>query len=309
MSPSSALPVRIVYRSKKISIPLLAAMEAADAWARAGLDVQRLEYVSGATGSDPLLIDGEIDFIFGSHISPYIHRANGIPIVYLGQTVNWATDVLVTREPITDLAQLRGKLLAEESAHEGSHPWGNHKLYLQRGGVDLSEVDFVGAKQQGDGRRAYEMVADGDAEATIIMPPNDVVAEELGLVVTRLPFLPMVHATTLTTMWSTRTERPDLCLAVIRAVREGIRFFKREEDAMMGIMESQVSGQLGVQNERALRGLYDITSRLLDERLYPTPAAVANAYRIAVLKDPSIQGRVNPMELWDNHLLRRADAG
>src|SRR5574341_2021054 len=114
-------PGRIVYRSRKISLPLLAAMEAADAWEKAGLDVRRLDYVSGASQSDPLLIGGDIDFVFGSHISPYSHLANNIPIVCLGQTVNWATDILVTRSPIIDMTALRGKVLAEDSVDLNNH--------------------------------------------------------------------------------------------------------------------------------------------------------------------------------------------
>lgn len=303
------LPVKIVYRSKKISIPLLAAIEATDGWAKAGLDVQKLDYVGGAAESDPMLFGGEVDFIFGSHISPYIHRANGKPIVYLGQSVNWATDSLVTRAPITSMAELRGKTMAESKTKVASHPWGNHKLYLQRGGVDLSEIGFVGTDGDERKRRPYELVADGVADGAIVMPPDAMAAEDAGLVVTPLPFLPMVQATTITTLWDTRTERADTCRAVIRAVREGIRYFKQEEAAMRKLMEGSIGDQLGITDERILRGLYDINRLILDETLYPRVEAIANAYRIAVLRDPTIQDKVNPMELWDIDLLREADAG
>ena len=300
--------VRIVYRSKKISIPLLAAIEAADGWEKGGLEVNRLDYVSGAGQSDPMLFGGEVDFIFGSHISPYIHKANGKPIVYLGQSVNWTTDELVTREPITDLTQLRGKVIAEAKTKTFAHPWGNHKLYLRRGGVDLSEVTFVGADEFDGKHTTYELVADGKADAAFITPPNDLLARDLGLVVTPLPFLPMVQATTLTTMWDTRINRPEVCLGVITAVREGIKFFKYERDRMFKLLEGEVGDQLGITDERLLRRLYELNCQLLDERLYPTTAAISNAYRIATLNDPTIQDRVNPLELWDVDLLRQADS-
>lgn len=307
MSPN---PVKIVYRSKAISIPLLAAIEAADGWEKAGLDVTRLDYVSGAAQSDPMLIGGEVDFLFGSHISPYIHRANGVPMVYLGQSVNWTADRLVTREPIADLTALRGKVLAESKVAINSHPWGNHKLYLQRGGVDLTEVGFIGSDMDERHRTPYELVADGSADAAIVMPPDDLLAEDLGLVVQDLPYLPMVQATTLTTMWETRQLRPEVCRGVIRAVREGILFYKYQQEAMQKLMETEVGPQLGISDERILRGLYEVNRRLLDERLYPTPEAISNAYRIAVLQDPTIQAKVNPMELWDIDLLRaEQDAG
>jgi ABC-type nitrate/sulfonate/bicarbonate transport system substrate-binding protein len=297
-------PVKIVYRSKKISIPLLAAMEASNAWGDAGLEVERLDYVSGAAKSDPMLHDGEVDFIFGSHISPYIHRANGVPMVYLGQSVNWTTDHLVTREPVADLASLRGKVFAEEKVKQSSHPWGNHKLYLQRGGIDLTEVDFVGADSDERGRKAWQLVADGVADAALVMPPNDTLAREAGLVVTNLAFLPMVQATTLTTMLDTRRNRPELCLQVIQAVRQGISFYKNEPEKMMALMETEVADALDVHSDLALRTLYENNRMLLQEDLYPRAEAILNAYRIAVLQDPTIQQKVNPLELWDLSLLR-----
>lgn len=299
------MPVKIVYRSKKISIPLLAAMKASGAWQAAGLEVERLDYVSGAAKSDPMLINGEVDFIFGSHISPYIHRANGVPIVYLGQSVNWATDHLVTRSPIADLTALRGAVLAEEKTKTTSHPWGNHKLYLQRGGVDLTEVDFIGADADDKGRKPIHLVADGLAEAAIVMPPNDTLAKELGLFVTKLPFLPMVQATTLTTMLNTRQNKPELCLAVIQAVRAGVVFYKNETKKMMKLMETEVADELEVHSDQALLSLYDNNKMLLQEDLFPRAEAISNAYRIAVLQDPSIQAKVNPLELWDLSLLQK----
>ena len=94
------LPLRLVYRSRPIQYPLIAAMNACDAWERAGIDLQSVTYVAGAARSDPMLVRGECDFIFGSHISPYLHRFHGQPFVYLGQCVNWVNDVLVSREPL-----------------------------------------------------------------------------------------------------------------------------------------------------------------------------------------------------------------
>jgi hypothetical protein len=302
------IPVKVVYRSKGIQMPLMAAMEASNAWDKAGLDLQSLQFVSGAAQSDPKLMSGECDFIFGSHISPYIHRANGSPWVYIGQTVNWCDDVLVTREPVHDLTWLRGKTIAERNTKLSNHPYGNHKVYLRRAGVDLTEVGWVGADDQGKMSPTHEMVAEGLADAAFIGYPDDIEARELGLHVLQVPWLPMVLATSLTTMWPTTQERPDLCRGIIRAVREGIRFFKEEETTMMKILETDVGPKLGIQSEEVLRGLWERNCQLLDERLYPKPEAVQNAYRIAELGQPDLGKKVNPMELWDVHFLRETEA-
>ena len=301
------MPVRVCYRSKAIQYPLVAAMEETDAWGKAGLDLQYLTFVSGAPQSDPMLINGDVDFIFGSHISPYLHKANGIPMVYLGQTVNWCDDVLVTRDPLPDIRLLRGKTLVERTIERLNHPFGNHKVYLQRGGIDLTEVDWVGSKDAGLEGRPYQLVADGKADATFLSPPDDVPARELGLHITPLPWLPMVQATTLTTMWETTQKRAELCKAIIRAVRMGITYFKSEKAGMWKVMETKVGPELEITSDSVLQSLWERNCELLDWRLYPRAEAIMNAYRIAVMQDPAVQEQVNPMELWDVHFLREAD--
>jgi ABC-type nitrate/sulfonate/bicarbonate transport system substrate-binding protein len=302
--------VRIVYRSQKITIPLLAAIEAADGWEQEGLIVDRLDYVSGAAESDPMLITGDVDFIFGSHISPYIHRANGVPMVCLGQTVNFMADALVTREPVFELGDLRGGVFAELKT-KNSHPWRNHQLYLMRAGVDLTEVSFVQANDHianGHRRTPYELVADGLADAAIVMPPSDVRARQMGLTVQPLPLLPMVQATTLTTMWDVRHNRAEMCRRVIRAVRRGVRYFTEQPAAMLTLLDS-LGEQIGEVDKVALQRIFEINCQLLEPSLYPTVEAIENAFRLAVLQEPSIQGKVNPLELWDTDLLREVDAG
>src|SRR6266545_2850307 len=108
------IPLKLVYRSRNIQYPLITAMKACGAWERAGIDLQSVKFVSGAAQSDPMLMNGECDFIFGSHITPYLHRFHGQPFVYLGQTVNWTDDVLVSREPISSPKDLENKRLAED---------------------------------------------------------------------------------------------------------------------------------------------------------------------------------------------------
>src|SRR5436190_1135471 len=213
-----SLPLNLVYRSRPIQYPLIAAMNACDAWERAGLDLQSVAYVAGADKSDPMLVRGECDFIFGSHISPYLHRFHGQPFVYLGQCVNWVNDVLVSREP-----------------------------------------------------------------------------------------LPMVQATTLTTLWPTLEGRRDLCEAVIKAVLMGVAFIKTQPEPMREVMERDVAAELQIEDPRVLRHLQTENQAILEPRLYPRPDAIANAFELAVMEEPAIRDALNPMSLWDIHLLRSVE--
>jgi hypothetical protein len=95
-----------------------------------------------------------------------------------------------------------------------------------------------------------------------------------------------------------------LCIAVINAVKQGILFYKNETAKMMKLMETKVAEALGVTSDSALANLYRNNKMLLQEDLVPRAEAILNAYRIAVLRDPTIQSKVNPLQLWDLSLLR-----
>jgi hypothetical protein len=299
------IPLKLVYRSRPIQYPLLAAMKACKAWERAGIELKSMIFVSGAAESDPMLIKGECDFIFGSHISPYIHRYHGKPFVYLGSTVNWVDDVLVSQEPIRSLKDLEGKSLSENEKvtpdrHHGTHPGGNHLLYLRREGADSHKIKFVPSNR----RKQYLDVVEGKAYAAFASLPDDEEARRKGLHVLPLAPLPMVLATTLTTLWPITEARRDLCEAVIKAVLMGVHFIKTKKDEMWKVMQEDVAVELKIGEPRILEYLHAHNFSILEPRLYPTTDAIKNAFELAIMEEPEIVNHLNPTSLWDLHFLR-----
>ncbi len=303
-----AIPLNLVYRSRAVQYPFLAAIKACDGWERAGIDLKSITFVSGAANSDPMLIKGECDFIFGSHISPYIHRMNGHPFVYLGQTVNWIDDVIVSKEPISDPRQLQGKRFvevagADANRHHGHHPAGNHLLYLQREGVDPHSLTFVAATT----KEQWQDVAEGKGDFCFSGPPDDEDAAAAGLHVFPLAPLAMVNASTMTTLWPTYLQRPDLCEGVLKASMMGIHYIKTEPDGFWKLMQQDVAAELKIKDERSLKHLYNYCRSILEPRLYPVAEAVTNAFKLAIMEEPAIEQKLNPMSLWDIHLLRQIE--
>lgn len=299
------MPLRLVYRSRPIQYPLLAAMKACKAWERAGIELKSLEYVSGAARSDPMLVRGECDFIFGSHISPYLHRFHGQPFVYLGQTVNWVDDVLVSKVPLKSIKDLEGKTLSESpkataDRHNGSHPVGNHLLYLRREGVDARRIIFYPSKA----RKYYTDVIEGLADAAFASPPDDEEARRAGLHVLTLEPLPMVIASTMTTLWPIVEKNRDLCVAVLKAVIMGVHFIKTKPDEMWKVMQNDVAAELKIQDPNVLEYLHKKNLSVLEPRLYANAESIKNAFELAVMEEPAIAKGLNPMSLWDFHLLR-----
>jgi len=300
-----SLPLKLVYRSRPIQYPLLAAMKACKAWERAGIDLKSLEYVSGAAQSDPMLARGECDFIFGSHISPYLHRFHGQPFVYLGQTVNWVDDVLVSKVPLKSIKDLEGKTLSESpkasaDRHLGSHPAGNHLLYLRREGVDAHKIIFYPSKA----RKHYSDVIEGLADAAFASPPDDEEARRAGLHVLTLEPLPMVIASTMTTLWPIVEKNRDLCVAVLKAVIMGVHFIKTKPDEMWKVMQNDVAAELKIQDPNVLEYLHKKNLSVLEPRLYANAESIKNAFELAVMEEPAIAKGLNPTSLWDFHFLR-----
>ncbi len=303
-----AIPLNLVYRSRAVQYPLLTAIQTCDGWARAGIELKSLKFVSGAANSDPMLINGECDFIFGSHISPYIHRMNGHPFVYLGQTVNWTDDVIVSREPIKSMKELEGKRFVERAGttadrHHGNHPGGNHLLYLRREGLDPHKLSFVAATS----REYWRDVAEGRGDFTFSGAPEDEDARAAGLHIFPLAPLPMVNGSTMTTLWPLLQNRRDLCEGVIKATLMGIHFIKTEPEKMWKLMQDDVAVELNITDERSLKHLYNYCRSILEPRMYPLAAAVENAFELAIMEEPSIATKLNPMSLWDIHLLREIE--
>jgi hypothetical protein len=89
-------------------LPLWEILDKAGFWKQVGIKVN-FEYCDSSSEAEAALFSGKIDLISGNHISPYALVAQGKPIVALASPTNGVTDRLVSREPISSLAQIRGK--------------------------------------------------------------------------------------------------------------------------------------------------------------------------------------------------------
>jgi hypothetical protein len=84
----------------------------------------------------------------------------------------------------------------------------------------------------------------------------------------------------------------------------GVSFIKTQPGAMWEVMEQDVAKELKIDSPRVLRHLHLENQSILEPRLYPRADAVANAFELAVMEEPEIRDKLNPMSLWDIHLLR-----
>ena len=115
----------------------------------------------------------------------------------------------------------------------------------------------------------------------------------------------MILFTNITSSSTFVAKQPDLVQRFLKGIIEGIHYFKTHPSETTAIIKEMYDNE-GVLDDKAAAVVYQDLSRLLEPKLYPTMAAIANVYEEAIRQDKDA-ALVNPMELWDLHHLRQID--
>ena len=107
MSRHETMEIRGFYRSHS-HLPIWEVMEKAGIWEKNGLKVS-FEFCNSSEAAEKALFNGEVDFVSGNHISPYLLVKRGKPIVCLTSPSNTTNDKLVANFPVRTLTELRGR--------------------------------------------------------------------------------------------------------------------------------------------------------------------------------------------------------
>src|SRR5262245_58117813 len=316
----------------KISFPyrapthlnLLHVISGSGAWAKQGLDVN-YDFQIKSADAHRAIETGEVEFVGGNHISTYGHRARGDKWVYLGQTLNSVHPKLVVRpgSGINGIADLRGKRVGTIGHHPGLNDW----LLLKQRGLDLDRDDYELVKEikgvvtpdyasQVSGEEAEKLkkltrkplwtwVRDGDVDAALLLAPAHLFAENAGLKVIDIEPLPMIWYTTISSGLPFVQRHPDIVERFLKGIIEGIHFFKTHPEQSIKIIQTRYDKEGELNLEQATY-IYQELAPLLEPCLYPSMKAIANVYEEATREDDDAK-RINPMELWDMHHVRRID--
>jgi ABC-type nitrate/sulfonate/bicarbonate transport system substrate-binding protein len=296
-------------------------------WAKHGLDVN-YDWQISKSDAHRAVASGEVEFVGGNHISTYGKRARGDQWVYLGQTQNSVQCKLVVRPDsgINGVQDLRGKRIGTRGSHPGLNDW----LFLKQRGLDEDRGDFEFVREY-DGKGVAEdveqlegaeaeaakgeehhplwtWVRDGHVDAAIAMSPGHYFAADAGMKVIDIDPLPMVWYTTISSSLPFVEKHPDMVERFLKGLIEGVHFLKTQPEASIGIIEKYHTRE-GKLNRAQATFLYNEITPAIGPGLFPSMQAIANVYELAKRFDPDAK-KINPMELWDLHYIRRiADAG
>ena len=303
MAEYEPLEIRGYFRSHS-HLPIWEVMDKAGAWERVELKVS-FEFCDSSSAAEKALFDGTVDFVSGNHISPYLLVRRGKPIVCLASPSNSVNDKLVSRFPIKEVLELRGKRIGDTTLVDSiggyHHPRGNHMLYVIRAGLRLDEVEWIELSESNKEFQAMQLdvLKTGKVDA-IFVTGNTEKFEQAELHVLPLDRLPMVNGPTLTSTLTTLQKKDGLAERLVKAQVLGIHFARTHRGETEKILEGLRQRVPECKNVN-----YRSVAKLLPKP-YPDHEAVANAYKLCCLKTPETE-EMSPMALWDLHYLRELD--
>ena len=308
--------VAFPYRSSS-HLPLLHVISESGSWERHGLEVA---YDRGISAGDAhkQIPTGEVEFVGGNHVSTYAHRARGDSWVYLGQTVNYVHSKLCVRPDsgINGIDDLYEKKVGTRGSHPGLNDW----LYLKQRGLDTDrdEVELINQikHKKGDmdpvkpnGEDAaeplYQWVKNKKVDAAFLTQPAAAFAAKAGLKLIDIEPLPMIWFTTVSTSLKFAEKHPDLVERFLKGIIEGIHFFKTEREKSIKIIQTKYTKE-GKLNKEFATLTYESIADNLEPKLVPSMQSIANVYQEALRQDKDAK-KVNPLELWDTHFIRKID--
>ena len=317
---------------EKISFPyratthlaLLHVVGQSGAWEKHGLEVD-YDWQISKTDAHAAVSSGEVEFVGGNHISTYGKRARGDQWVYIGQTQNTVQCKLVVRpdSEINSVADLRGKRVGTRGSHPGLNDW----LFLKQRGLDVDRDDFEfvrdyngqgvaedvehleGAEAEAaKGEEQYPLwtwVRNRHVDAAIVMSPGHYFAADAGMKIIDIDPLPMIWYTTVSSSLPFVEKHPDLAERFLKGLIEGTHYLKTHPEESIKIIEKYHTRE-GKLNRAQATFLYNEIAPAISPKLYPSMAAIANVYEASKRFDKDAE-KVNPMELWDMHHIRRID--
>jgi ABC-type nitrate/sulfonate/bicarbonate transport system substrate-binding protein len=308
--------VAFPYRSSS-HLPLLHVISESGSWERHGLEVA---YDRGISAGDAhkQIPTGEVEFVGGNHVSTYAHRARGDSWVYLGQTVNYVHSKLCVRADsgINGIDDLYEKKVGTRGSHPGLNDW----LYLKQRGLDTDrdevelinqlkhkkgDMDPVKGKDGEANEPLYDWVKNKKVDAAFLTQPAAAFAAKAGLKLIDIEPLPMIWFTTVSTSLKFAEKHPDLVERFLKGIIEGIHFFKTEREKSIKIIQTKYTKE-GKLNKEFATLTYESIADNLEPKLVPSMQSIANVYQEALRQDKDAK-KVNPLELWDTHFIRKID--
>jgi NitT/TauT family transport system substrate-binding protein len=292
--------INLGYSSISGSQAILRVIQDAGIFSRNGLDPS-LVLIAGGSGIIQAVVAGDLPIAVVSGEPSILARLQGADTVIIGGLVNIIDFSFITTPEIKKPQDLKGKKLAVSR-------FGSSTDFVIRYALDkwgLVPDRDVAILQIGSQPARLTALKSGTVQGTIVGPPADVVARKSGFNEIATPEqLNLAYPnTSIVSTASTRAKNEELLRRIMKALVEGIHFFKTQKEASMRSMDA--FARLG--DAALVDETYRHYQELIPKVPYPDPKGIQTVLNEIARKDPKAKG-LKPDAFADTRLLKELEA-
>src|SRR4051812_32364492 len=228
-----------------------------------------LVFTTGGSLGIQAMIGGDVAMTLSDGSSSVVSKLAGVDVVVFASLLNTFPYSLIALPEIKKVDQLKGGKIAV--SRFGSATDLSVKMALAK--VGLNAEKDVTLLQIGVQTARFAALQSKNVQATIITPPFTLTARKLGYQ-TLIDMAELNIPFQLTSMLALRPylkSNPEIVLSVVRALSEGIYFYKREKEATLKILARYLKSD----DREALEETHrEVAIKALPEKPYPTLAGI-----------------------------------
>ena len=271
-----------------------------------GIDVELIVIGGGAARVVSSLIAGEIQFSVGGGDAVIRADLRGADGVLVASPMKTGLQRLMVRPEIRTPADLKGKTIAVTRFGSASH-W-VLQLFLRKWGMRADDIKML---QLGSSPAMFASLEKGVVDGGAFTIPTFFLAEERGYRILADPVDMEIYYLQ-NSIDSTRSyikRNRDQALRVIKALCEGMAYFRKNKKESMQIMQKKLRIQSA--QERDVKYL-ELSYNLLVDKFYnqvpyATPKAVETTLEFIAGEEPKAKG-ADPKQFIDESLVREIEA-
>ena len=271
-----------------------------------GIDVEAIVIGGGAARVVSSLISGEIQFSVGGGDAVIRADLRGADGVLAAAPMKTGLQRLVVRPEIKTPADLKGKTIAVTRFGSASH-WAL-QLFLRKWGMRAEDIKTL---QLGSSPAMFASLEKSGVDGAVFTIPTFFVAEERGYRILADPVdmeIFYLQSSLDTTRGYLKRNR-DQALRLIKALCEGIAYFKKNKKESLAVMQKKLRIQSA--QEKDVKYL-DLSYNLLAEKFYnpvpyANPKAIETTLNFIAGEEPKAKG-ADPKHFVDESLVREIEA-
>lgn len=264
------------------------------------LDVSLIFTAGGSLGIQAM-VGGDVGMTMGDGSAAVFAALSGVDVVVIESFLDTFPYSLVSLPSIKKVNQLVGGKIAV--SRFGSATDLGVRMALAK--VGLNPEKDVTLLQIGAQTARFAALESKSVQATIITPPFTLTARKMGfntlldMAKLNIPY----QLTALLTSRSYIKRHPDIVMAVVRSLVEGIHFYKTHKEESIKIMGKY----LHINDREALEETYkEIALKIVPEKPYPTLEGIQTILNELAKRDPKAK-TARPQEFVDSSFVKKLD--